>query len=375
MAGVKKALIVGGGIGGLSAALALRKAGIEVELVEINHAWTVYHVGIVVQGNAIRAMVALGIADRCIAAGFPYDGLEFRDLHDHLIADLHGIPLAGPNYPSDLGLTRPALHEVLSSAVIDAGAKVRLGVTFTELRSSDRKVDVRFTDGTTGEYDVVIGADGVNSKVREHLFGDALKPSYTGQGVWRYNVPRPPELTRARMCIGLPHGKCGFIPLTQDTGYVLLVHAEPADARIPDAELAPEFRKRLAACTGAMAKLRDQIVDSQLVVYRPLKAFFMAQPWHQGRVLLIGDAVHATTPHMGQGAAQAMEDAVVLGQLLARDEPVPNLFGEFMQRRYERCKFVYDVSLQIGEWEQHPTPDADPAGLTAKLMPTLAAPI
>ncbi len=375
MATVNNALIIGGGIGGLSAAIALRNAGIDVELVEINKEWTVYHVGIVVQGNAIRAMVALGIGERCVAAGFPYDGLEFRDLHDNLLADFHGVPLAGPNYPTDLGLTRPALHEVLSSTAAQLGVKLRLGVTFSELHSTDRNVQVRFTDGTAGEYDVVIGADGVNSKVREHLFGAARKPKYTGQGVWRYNVPRPPELTRARMCVGLDYGKCGFIPLTQDTGYVLLVQAEPESLRIPDDQLAPEFRKRLARCTGTMAKLRDQIVDSHMVVYRPLRSLFMPAPWYRDRIVLLGDAVHATTPHMGQGAAQAMEDAVVLGDLLARDEPVGQLFDEYVRRRYERCKFVYDASVQIGEWEQHPSSEADPTGLTAKLMKTLVAPI
>jgi 2-polyprenyl-6-methoxyphenol hydroxylase-like FAD-dependent oxidoreductase len=258
---------------------------------------------------------------------------------------------------------------------VAAGVKVRLGVTFTELNLSEHTVSVRFTDGTASDYDVVVGADGLYSKVRAALFGESLKPAYTGQGVWRYNVPRPQELTRAMMYMGLDAGKCGFIPLTQDTGYVLLVQAEPKNLRIPQDQLAPEYRKRLSRCTGIMAKLREQITDSHLVVYRPLEALFMPQPWHRGRVVLIGDAVHATTPHMGQGAAQAMEDAVVLGELLAREAPIQNLFAEFMRRRYERCKVVFDSSVQLGEWEQHPSPDADPAGLTAKLFTTLAAPI
>jgi 2-polyprenyl-6-methoxyphenol hydroxylase-like FAD-dependent oxidoreductase len=156
---------------------------------------------------------------------------------------------------------------------------------------------------------------------------------------------------------------------------MLLVQKENVEFRVPEQDLAAQFRQRLSACTGVMAQLREQIVDSTLVVYRPLKAIFMPAPWYRERVLLIGDAVHATTPHLGQGAAQAMEDAVVLGDLLGRDAPVRELFDEFMRRRYERCKFVYEASLQIGEWEQRPTSDADPAGLTAKLMPTLAAPI
>ena len=149
MAKVKNALIIGGGIGGLSTAIALRKAGIEVDLIEINRDWTVYHVGIVVQGNAIRAMVELGIAEQCLAAGYSYDGLEFRNIHGHLIADIHGMRLAGPQYPSDLGLTRPALHAVLSNAATAAGVNVRLGTTFSELQDSpDGGVRVRLSDGS-----------------------------------------------------------------------------------------------------------------------------------------------------------------------------------------------------------------------------------
>ena len=113
------------------------QGGLAVELVEVHRQWNVYHVGIVVQGNAIRAMVALGIADQCVAAGFAYDGLRFLDIHGNLLSHIHGIPLAGPNYPSDLGLARPALHEVLSNAALAAGADVRLGVTFTELQQSE----------------------------------------------------------------------------------------------------------------------------------------------------------------------------------------------------------------------------------------------
>jgi 2-polyprenyl-6-methoxyphenol hydroxylase-like FAD-dependent oxidoreductase len=101
----------------------------------------------------------------------------------------------------------------------------------------------------------------------------------------------------------------------------------------------------------------------------------MPPPWYRGRVLLIGDAAHATTPHLGQGAAQAVEDAVVLAELLAKDAPVRELLDAFMKRRYERNKFVVESSVQIGEWEQHPTPDADFIGLTAKSGEVTAQPL
>jgi 2-polyprenyl-6-methoxyphenol hydroxylase-like FAD-dependent oxidoreductase len=372
---IKKVLIIGGGIGGLSTAIALRRTGIAVDLVEIKSEWQVYHVGIIVQGNFIRAMAALGIADKAVAAGFSYFGVKFQTLHGQTVAEIPGIPMAGPNYPTDLGMGRPALHKILSEAALEAGTNVRLGVTFTDIQQNENSATVAFTDGTTNEYDLVIGADGVHSKVRSRIFGADLQPKFTGQGVWRYNVQRPAAVDFAFLCVGLPAGKCGFIPLSHDTGYVLLVQAEPGNPHHPSDKLADIFRERLASVTGVMADLRDQITDSSLVIYRPLETLLMPAPWHKGRVLLIGDAAHATTPHLGQGAAQAVEDGVVLGELLARDAPLPNLLDEFMQRRFERCKFIVEGSLQLGEWEMNPSPEADAPGLTKKMIGLMAQPI
>jgi 2-polyprenyl-6-methoxyphenol hydroxylase-like FAD-dependent oxidoreductase len=375
MPAVEKVLIIGGGIGGLSTAIALRRTGIAVDVVEINESWSVYHVGIVVQGNAIRAMAALGIAEQCVAAGFSYDGVTFQDPHGRVLADIRGVRLAGPDLPSDLGLARPALHRVLTEAVRALGVRVRLGVTFSEIVPAEATVRVALTDGTSDEYDLVVGADGVYSRTRATLFGAPPAPRFTGQGVWRYNVPRPRDLERPFLVKGLPGGTAGFIPLSQDTGYVLLVRSEPGNPQLPADRLADLFRARLAQCTGVLAQLRDQITDSQRVVYRPLHSMFMPAPWYRGRVLLVGDAAHAMTPHLGQGAAQAMEDGVVLGELLAGAGSVPDLLEQFMARRYERCKLIYEASIQVGEWEQHPTPDADQVGLTARMAALFARPI
>jgi len=375
MARVKKLLIVGGGIGGLAAAIAARRAGVEVDLVEIQRDFKVYQVGIIVQGNFIRAMAALGIAADAVSVGYPQNGLTFQDLQGRVLMDIPGIPLAGPAYPTDLGMARPALHRVLINGAQRLGANLHVGLTFTHLNQSAKHVDVEFTDGTSSRYDLVVGADGVHSKVRETLFGDGVKPQFTGQGVWRYNIPRPPELQRTFMCIGLDGGKCGAVPLTETSAYVLLVQAEPGNPRHPPHNLAEIFRSRLAACTGLMGAMRDQITDSSSVVYRPLYAVRLPPPWYKGRVLLLGDSAHATTPHLGQGAAQAVEDAVVLGDLLARGESPPALMESYMARRFERCRLITESSIQIGEWEQHPAPDADPIGLTKKILQAVSAPI
>ncbi|MFT4257635.1 MAG: FAD-dependent monooxygenase, partial [Pseudoxanthomonas sp.] len=253
MARVNNVLVVGGGIGGLTAAIALRKAGIEVDLVEINTDWKVYHIGIVVQANFIRAMADIGMADRIVAAGFPYHGLVFRDLQGNPVVEIEGNRLAGPQYPSHLGMSRPRLHEVLLASAAEFGANLRLGVTFQSLDQDEDGVDAVFTDGSRGRYDVVIGADGIYSKVREVLFGDALKPAYTGQGVWRYNVRRPPELTGSFFTTGLQGGKAGFIPLSEETGYVWLVTTEPGNPWFEQATLARRMHDHLLPCGGIMA--------------------------------------------------------------------------------------------------------------------------
>lgn len=373
---LKRVLIVGGGIGGLSSAIAFRNAGVErVDVVEINPEPKVYHVGIVVQANFIRAMAALGIAEEAVKAGFPYNGLRICNKDGEVKAELSGAKLAGDHFPANLGLTRPALHEVLINGVQKAGANLKLGVTFTSIEQTEQEVAVKFTDGTQQSYDLVIAADGVYSKVRSTVFGEQYKPAFTGQGVWRYNLPRPKDLMYSHMFEGKTGGKVGYTPLTEDSLYILAVWEEPGNPFFAPETLASEFHKRLDGFGGLIPELKAQITDSSKVVYRPLEAILMPSPWYKGRVLLIGDAAHATTPHMGQGAAQAVEDAVVLGDLAASQHSVQDILDQFMARRYERCKFINEGSLQIGEWEQCPTPDANFAGIMAKMIEVTAQPI
>jgi 2-polyprenyl-6-methoxyphenol hydroxylase-like FAD-dependent oxidoreductase len=372
---IKKVLIVGGGIGGLSAAIGLTKAGVEVDIVEINEKWTVYHVGIIVQANFIRAMKELGIADRAVAAGFPYRGVEMCEADGSVISHVQGPRIAGDEYPSDLGMARPALHEILTSTVRATSADIRLGVTFTDMDQHDDFVRVSFTDGTVKDYDLVIGADGVYSKVRETIFGTDLKPQFTGQGVWRYNVPRPKGLDTAALYKG-SLGKAGYVPLTPETMYILLVWAEPGNPKMERDKLDVLLRDRLAEFGGHVGHARDNYInDPTQVVYRPLEVLLMPPPWNKGRVLLIGDAAHATTPHLGNGASQAVEDAIVLAELVARDLPLDDMFAEFMKRRYERCKFIWESSVMVGNWEITKDPTADHPALRRKMLEVMALPI
>ena len=150
--------------------------------------------------------------------------------------------------------------------------------------------------------------------------------------------------------------------------YIFLVTHEPDNPVIPPETLADVMRDRLSAYSGPVAAYRELITDSSKVVYRPMESLMLPSPWHRSRVIVIGDGAHATTPHLAQGAAMAIEDAVLLAELLARDAPLPDLLDEFMRRRFDRARFVVESSNQLAAWEMEewggsPNPDARPGEL------------
>lgn len=371
-----KVLIIGGGIGGLSTAIAMKQRNIDVEIVEIHNSWRVYHVGIIVQSNFVRALAELGLGKEAVEAGYAYRGWRFLNNEDGSeIARDEGVTTAGEDFPADLGLARPALHDVLYKRTTALGIPLRQGITFETIADNGEEVTVDFTDGSSGTYDLVIGADGAYSKVRNLLFGDQHKPKFTGQGVWRYNLPRPKDLEWADAYISNPAMSIGTVPLTDETMYIFITVAEPGNPFFPPETLDAEMRKRLLGKGAVVEQFAQYITDPKLVVYRPLEACVLPAPWYKGRVVLIGDAAHSATPHLGQGAAMAIEDSLVLAQEYAGDGVLGDRLERFMQRRFDRAKYVAASSIQLGEWQMHPTPDADPVGLYHQVRRFVGEPI
>jgi 2-polyprenyl-6-methoxyphenol hydroxylase-like FAD-dependent oxidoreductase len=378
MTAIQNALVVGGGIGGLTAAVALRQQGIDVDLVEIMPTMKVYGVGIIQPNNTLRALEKIGLADACVAEGAPYPGWRIYDAHGNVLMDAPGTSDAAPGYPANNGITRPGLHNILTDAATKSGVSIRFGVTIEDYDDDGAAVDVRFTDGRNARYDLVVGCDGLYSKMRQTLFPEASAPQFTGQGVWRYNLPRPADLEWGALYNG-PVSKVGLVPLSPTLMYMLIVTTEPGNPRFEGVDMAAEMRARLEGYTGLIEELKQQIVNSDDVVYRPLEHHMLAAPWMKSRILLIGDATHGTTPHLAQGAAMAIEDAVLLGELMGRDEPVAELLDEFMERRFARTKFVVDSSVQIGKWEMQEwkgvhDPDANPGMLLGQATHAMMAP-
>ena len=350
MAAVRKVLVIGGGIGGLTAGIALRQAGVDVDLIEINPAFSVYGVGIIQPNNTLRALNRLGLAKRCVALGAPFPGWRIHDAHGNHLMDAPNATTAAPELPPNNGITRPDFQKVLSEAAYDHGVRVRLGTRLENLTDLGDRVEVVLSDGTTQPFDLVIGCDGLYSDTRRRLFGDAVTPQFTGQAVWRYNLPRPRGLIWGEIHVG-PKSKVGLTPMRPDLMYMFVVTAEPGNPRMPTDQLATLMQARLSGFTGLIAELGKQITDPAGVVYKPMENLLLPSPWYKGRVVIIGDAAHASTPHLAQGAAMAIEDGVLLAELLCKSQPLDRVLEEFMSRRFNRARYVVQSSNQIAEWE------------------------
>ena len=363
---------------GAATAVALGRRGLKTHVIEIKPGHTVHGVGIIQPSNQLRALEELGLAKFCVECGAPFDGWEFFDDSGNSRGRVPNPRVAAANYPPINGMARPALHNILVGEANRLGVPVRLGVTVGEIDCQPHEAQVRFSDGSINRYDLVLGADGTHSKVRSLLFKDSAAPAFNGLSVWRYNFPRPPDMAWGSVHYGR-HAKVGLVPMAKDLMYMFIVSAEPGSPRIPRERLAAEMRKRLVGFTGVVADLKSQITDPQGVVYRPMEPVLVASPWYRGRALLIGDAAHSTTPQLSQGASMAVEDAALLAQLLPQDRPLEDILQEFMRRRFERCKFVVEASLQLGRWELaefegRPAADGDPVGLMSRATEMLAKP-
>lgn len=344
-------LVIGGGFSGMSAAIQLRRQGADVDLVEIDPGWRSYGAGISLGGATLRAFRTLGILDAFLQQGSASDGVHICAPHGPKVAELPTPRIAGPDVPGGGAIMRPVLARILADATLAAGADVRLGCTFTAIEPDAEGVEVSFTDGQRRRYALVIAADGLYSKVREALFPGAPRPRYSGQAVWRAVLPRPPEIQTATMWMG-PRVKPGVNPVSKTEMYLFVTEPRPSNEHVDPSTFASHLRALLDDFPApTLRTIREQIGADSQIVFRPLEGLLMPRPWSRGRVVLIGDTVHATTPHLASGACIGIEDALVLAEELGRTPDVATALAAFEQRRWERCRMVVQNSARLGEIE------------------------
>ena len=350
MPAVNNVLVVGSGPAGTATAILLAGAGVVVEVVEVKPDATAVGSGITLQGNALWVLRQLGVWDEVLAAGYPFNSLGLRTPDGTLLAEIPDARTGGNDLPATVGMPRPDLARILVERAIAVGVKFRFGTTHTTLTQDENGVDVTFADGSAGRYDLVVGADGIRSWTRRAL-GIELETRSTGMGIWRAFTRRPADIVRTDLTYGGPCYIAGYCPTGPDSMYAYLVEdAQDRSALSPQQQL-DTMRELSAGYHGPWDEIRELLDDPSRVNYTWFETHVLEGDWHRGRVVLIGDAAHSCPPTQAQGAAQAVEDAAVLAELLiSTDRLDEQLWAAFTARRFERAKSVVEASNQLGQW-------------------------
>lgn len=369
---VNSVLVVGGGVTGTVAGLALAQRGVRVTLVERTSQWQGVGHGITVQGNALKIFREIGALERMLERAQPFTEIKFFDADGTLLNTVTTPRTGGADLPPTMGALRSDLQSVLVDMIGAAGVDLRLGLEMDAFETVDDHVDVRFSDGSTGTYDLVIAADGIKSKTRAMLgMPEDRRPS--GMGIWRVVTARKPHMTTSGLFYNGPQYKAGYTPISDELCYAyVLTDPVRQENGLSDAD---EMKRLLEGYHGDFDFIRDNISDGDVLNFQPIEWLLVKGPWHRGRVVAIGDAVHACPPLIAQGAAQCAEDAWLLADYLTRDGDIDDLLTDFEERRKPRVQLVVDASLQLVDWELHPdTPGANPAQLMGQSLAALAEP-
>lgn len=348
---IMKVAIVGAGIGGLTLAVALQQKGIPVEVFEAAPAFKRVGAGIVIALNALQIFDRLGIAKAVQEGGMP--------IEQQMLTNAALKPLAvGDNqaFHQHYGLHftaihRANLHEILLHQLNEV--PVHLGKQLKGVEEVATGVELSFADGSTTHCDVLVGADGIHSMVRQQLF-PSIKERLAGQVCWRgiakYRLSEA-ELAMGREAWG-KRSRFGIFPISKEEVYWFAC-ANDVDRtweQAPKEEwqaLFDEFNplvKELLAATPA-----------SIIITAPLSDLELLPQWYQGRIVLMGDAAHATTPNMGQGANQAVESAWVLAEALQKAQQGQELqaaFAWYQTLRQKKAQQIIKNSWNVGRLAQ-----------------------
>ena len=345
MGHVGRVLVVGGGIGGLTAATAFAQRGVEVVLIERRPGFDVPGVGLGQPANALRIYNALGVLPEILASGFSYDRMYIFDRDRELIVE-HKFLLGDKTVPAFCALSRLRLHEILLAAAEHAGADVRTGLTVNEIHEDNDQVTVTFSDGRIDSFDLLAGFDGIRSTTRLHLVGTVFAPRPSGYGGWRVQVARP-EYVRCMEFLQGVGSKTGAMPLANNLMYIFHICPESPGAVFTRADYPDLFKERLSQYRSYVADIAASLDANSDIVYGPIEPMLLPWSWFRGRIVLGGDAAHTVPPHLTQGAAMAAEDGYVLArETLEDDIPVQARLMKYSQLRYARNAFVYTFAYQ-----------------------------
>lgn len=336
---VRSVLIVGGGVAGLSLAIALREKGIAVRIVEERAAGVEEESGLHLPGNAVRAAARLGLEDALRQHAFRIPRIVYTNQDGTTLATLDLTRRYGPivTWPAFYAVHRASFQKILLERA--DGIEITYDCQVAGIGSDEHGVGVTLSNGKVLCPDLVVGADGLHSPIRENHFGPQAVPMNMGYRCWRFVAPRPSGLAAPQYMIGNRRAFM-IMPIDDDRiyGYGMAVDD---DQNAHGDDLSRIFQGFGGFVPAALARLDRTCVLPGILQQVVLEA------WSSGRIVLIGDAAHATLPTLAQGAAMAMEDALVLAHHLGTGHgTLDEQLAAFEARRRTRVSWVQEQSAR-----------------------------
>lgn len=332
----KQITVIGGGIGGLAAALACARRGASVTVLERAEAITEVGAGLQISPNGWVVLQAMGLADAIAAHATRGEAVRLRDFRKG--AEVFTMPLRDPFH----FVHRADLVDVLHSAAFDAGVTLRLGVHVTEVVAEEHAVQLTLADGTTETHGLTIAADGLHSAGRKHL-NPRSKPFFTGQVAWRALIPTDALAAEAHVFMG-PGRHLVRYPLRGGT-LTNIVAVEERDAwALEDWAQTDDPRNLRTAFTDFCPEIKDLLAKVEAPSLWGLFRHPVATQWYNGPLALLGDAAHPTLPFLAQGANMALEDAWVLADCLANTPDTGEALHAYQSARKSRTARIVEAA-------------------------------
>lgn len=363
--------VIGAGLAGLACALAAANCGLHVALVDEAAQPRCLPAHVEVVPSMLRDLADFGVAEECVRAGFAYHGIDVIDRQGRHLYQLATDHLCGPRFPAALGIRHADLHRVLERAALARGVVMRRGGRVCAVHQRGEQASVVVDGGEAEIADLVLLATGAGSDLRAALFPHARAGAELGQAWWYTLLRRPSDLDRPLIAFGSAGRRVVLVPVRHDLAGLALTEPNPQLNGLSPGE---HLREALSSLAPRLSSLGSQLDAGTPVALRPARSALLESPWHCGAVLAVGDCAHAFPPHFGQAAAQAIEDARVLGDLLSQAMDRQALFEMFERRRAERVRTVHDIATTAARWDLQPEGEADLGLLMERLTRTVAHP-
>jgi len=348
-----RALIIGGGIGGLTTAVALQQQGIDVKVFEQMPEITEAGAGIFIQTNAMKVYDELGLGQELRAVSPPVDVFEIRSAKGTVLARFPYKEIAAEFGAPGIDLHRKELVDLLLQRI--PPSSIQVAMRFSRFEQSDNAVKAFFEDGSQADGDVLIGADGVYSQVRKQVLGDS-PPDYAGYVFWRGIATNADSLLAPGVFFESwgRGGRFGAVRMGKNRVYWYASANRPRDYN-PGHQSKEEILGLFAHYHEPVEALVEQ-TDPSDILCNNTNERSPDSKWGEGRVTLLGDAIHPMSPNLGQGACQAVEDAFVLAQQLAATSDASGALRRYEERRRARTAYFQQRSRALGEMGQSENP-------------------